>query len=917
MNDQTWRKIFVGREKELKILETAWKKAKGNEPQFITFLAETGVGKTRLVQHFYTWLHDQDDLNNYWPGTLECSGGSLAVNPVLTNQSGHKDIPWLWWGLRASDPAGCNPQQNSAIRDSLPRLEPHVEPIALKRYKNNLTKDTAVSAAISIANLISLGWFEPIISVYGHVRTYQIEKQRQKEEAITVAEVEKKKEEDVSQKIFDYIKTILNKEDADAPTVPVILVLDDAQWMDKTTLSFVEKLWIAAKRGNWPLLIIATHWLREWRLYNEALSDDISPKHPPQNLVDLIHRNPERFNDWKPHELHTLPGNALQSVLEDANALPGLKPEQQESILDRVGGNPQFLDDIILWIQGSPKRFFGVQDCSSPLTDKGEELVETIGKGHRGHIALIQERFGALDEDMCNLLGFGSYQGMRFVEPLTLEVAQKLYGEGVDWKGYFGKAIQPYTVINRVSEVADEFRQRNMFEIAREYFKDGDESAFRVALLSVLRQWFSSGRMAKQPVTDREILLILLVKELEDVQKEPELLIRVQINLVELYRDSFRSFDAFEIALKILETMPESGWPLTLLSISQQNNLAITLIEFSYHNEAVKIYSHLIEQMEKIKAKDANWKNNRAVVFMNRGHSISESNRSISALKDSDEGIRIERELLDALENYDECIRIKRELRDTLGKEEFPSEWKNGLAIALARRGLLLTGSNNFSEALSDFDEAILIGRELRDALGEKFLPEWQNDLAKALTSRGRFLMNPNHSPKSLKDNDEFLSMFADLEEVIEWENLTCADSVDFNKTAEKIGDAISIISKFSDARGEEFLPEQKNDLTSISTIPDELLSNFCKAREDYNEAILILSKLLDLLGENFPPEWQNNLAMAYYHCGLLMNSPDNLEQANHYFNQAYDLGSELHQKFGDKMKMVFKAASQKTKHDG
>ena len=47
--------------------------------------------------------------------------------------------------------------------------------------------------------------------------------------------------------------------------LPTILWLDNAQWIDASSTAFLEKLLPWAKNGKWPLLVIATHWEREWR----------------------------------------------------------------------------------------------------------------------------------------------------------------------------------------------------------------------------------------------------------------------------------------------------------------------------------------------------------------------------------------------------------------------------------------------------------------------------------------------------------------------------------------------------------------------------------------------------------------------------------------------------------------------------
>ena len=115
-----WRRQFVGREEELARLQDAWRKVAPTddsppEPQCVVLLAESGLGKTRLVQEFYRWLSREQDPKSdqhpqgYWPDAIQGDSESLSVNPSLPeDQSGLAPIPWLWWGLRFPDPKQHN-----------------------------------------------------------------------------------------------------------------------------------------------------------------------------------------------------------------------------------------------------------------------------------------------------------------------------------------------------------------------------------------------------------------------------------------------------------------------------------------------------------------------------------------------------------------------------------------------------------------------------------------------------------------------------------------------------------------------------------------------------------------------------------------------------------------------------------------
>ena len=111
---------FVGRETDLQHLVDAWKKAKEGQPQFEVILADSGFGKTRLIQEFYTWLSQNEDpkgIEGYWPDYLGKNGKSLEINPDFSEYKRKGKIPWLWWGLRWHDTFGTRNHTPSSLND--------------------------------------------------------------------------------------------------------------------------------------------------------------------------------------------------------------------------------------------------------------------------------------------------------------------------------------------------------------------------------------------------------------------------------------------------------------------------------------------------------------------------------------------------------------------------------------------------------------------------------------------------------------------------------------------------------------------------------------------------------------------------------------------------------------------------------
>ena len=122
--------VFCGRDNDLDYLREAWRiVTEENTLQVVTLLAESGLGKTRLVQEFYSWLAQthRSEGAGYWPSQIGQNQQNLLVNPVISDIDSKQDVPFLWWGLRLNDPEGRNQLLSSAVSTYLKALTPHLE----------------------------------------------------------------------------------------------------------------------------------------------------------------------------------------------------------------------------------------------------------------------------------------------------------------------------------------------------------------------------------------------------------------------------------------------------------------------------------------------------------------------------------------------------------------------------------------------------------------------------------------------------------------------------------------------------------------------------------------------------------------------------------------------------------------------
>ena len=156
------RTDFIGREHEINWLKAAWIQVCQGKSQVCVLRGESGFGKTRIVQAFYSWLSsDRDqDPQGYWPDVLLKDGNNLRLNPPPASFGDTKTLPWLWWGVRWRDPEGQNLSELSscALIDGLHHLEPHREALLARREKLKRTGKVAAELGTVAGELLSFGF---------------------------------------------------------------------------------------------------------------------------------------------------------------------------------------------------------------------------------------------------------------------------------------------------------------------------------------------------------------------------------------------------------------------------------------------------------------------------------------------------------------------------------------------------------------------------------------------------------------------------------------------------------------------------------------------------------------------------------------------------------------------------------------
>jgi hypothetical protein len=583
MSQPGWRRLFVAREAEMAWLQTAWREAQKGRPQLRVLVGDRGLGKTRLVQEFYRWLSRAEDPvtpawpEGYWPDAFTSEAVSLDVNPTFPkNRTGQAPpMPWLWWGLRWVMPEQSNKVTSGcALIDFQANLEPHTRPIFAKRQLWEHRKDalwkfgSVLSLVLPLHPGIAAKELLELATKYRHR-----EKDLKRVSDAGPADTSEAYRRDLETGLLETFRWILDPANTQAPTVPVIFVMDDAQWADPVTLSFVAKMFREARVRHWPLLVIATHWEAEWKV---NLRDAPSPGEYPTQLADL----PQWLNlgdTWT--ETGPIGAKLIGRISELSDimeaALPGLTQAQRKLILDKADGIPGLLEEILQHLIDHPQ-FFEQRQLTRPLTKRAEqEVLEQTFDYHK----FVANRFSRLEDHVRRILSWSSAQGMRFLASITEAIAQHVAPE------YFSRvrpaleaAEDPHCLVQLFHDCNEfnlgEFRQAAFYDVARKNlaFDENEAGAVDSALCGFFGSWLRSepgdAGNAGMKATERRNALEICVRKLSPDKPETRgLWATATAQLADLLASEGLWPQALRLAQQVADRMPQTLSPYSVMTI--------------------------------------------------------------------------------------------------------------------------------------------------------------------------------------------------------------------------------------------------------------------------------------------------------------------------------------------------------------
>jgi len=474
--DYIWRDITIERQELHDLIETWNSVSKDKKPKSIVLLANTGFGKTKLVQSFYENIHSSyDEKEQYYPKKLDSNNHSLSISPSISDINYSANMPYLWWGVRIPDQTNRN-SQCSSFFSSEPKIQlaRHITTELYKkdRYGDSLVKsikgvgDIALSLVESLSGIdLARSVFEGSLDVLTGLKEVfdNIDKDANKKLGETEEKIKFEDKELVLELISKYMKLTDKK--------PIIWLIDDAQWIDcdPLLLEVLEVVMNRAIEESWPILFLMTHWNNEW--------DELEKQN---KAVPAI------VNKFIINKIIKLGLFDLSPILD--KALPNIKLEHKKRIIGHINDgkqeendvlydNPRCLDEFLKEIYDG-KDIYLKGSINNQLVENWEDIfLKEKGALGLGCAELAKNRFRNLDYRLKNLLAWSSYNGINFPEKLVEAISKIAKYDKCDWhtceisEGFISRDIESERIISA-------FQDSKYRNIAYD-FLDGSDSVHR------------------------------------------------------------------------------------------------------------------------------------------------------------------------------------------------------------------------------------------------------------------------------------------------------------------------------------------------------------------------------------------------------------------------------------------------------
>ncbi|WP_422122339.1 AAA family ATPase [Planococcus sp. X10-3] len=486
---------FLARDNELNNLISKFTDSKENRTNFSLILGDSGLGKTRLIQEFYHYLSKNEDPGDFWPDVLNDTVHTMTISPAIEtfDKESNNNIPWYWFAIRCTNNDERNNGQHisplNQIRNQV-RLQLHA--IIEEQKKKTRQKSALKSSLTLIANYAfpgSSAVYDVVESVVQNIETgigsadsikdlWKFSRTKTNNNIKTVAENEEY--QSLVNQTLDLFSVLFQQKESES--IPLVLVVDDAQWADKLTLKFLEELVTRGNNEGWPVLIISTCWESSFKeqLHNFEVNNT--------SFASLYHKlSKNNFNyqgDVSKIVLSPVPIDAMTTIIR--SYFPKLNDEACGTIADQCSGDLELLKVFIDRLNSMHGYFSSDGELKVPLK-------KLKFKQHKKK-EVFRERILSLGKDFSILLAIGSAQGIKFSKSFldycathfNLDLKESIQNQ-------FTTFETPYNITRNsnslyLDDIA-EYKRRIYYEVSREIL---DDSPFTEELEQLLLLFYQN-----------------------------------------------------------------------------------------------------------------------------------------------------------------------------------------------------------------------------------------------------------------------------------------------------------------------------------------------------------------------------------------------------------------------------------------
>jgi tetratricopeptide (TPR) repeat protein len=381
----------------------------GSGPRLVALSAITGQGKTRVVQEFYAQLAASQQEPKYWPNRLDGNSDRWTqlrkrVAPEEFDVPAKARIPWIWWGVScAKRPDGRFAQ---ALFDDATQLGAHAGSL-YERMRADQKASVGVDGTIALLDvlgLLGLALAPPVgVAMMGggliktlwdhrelsqRLKTWKERRQEAKNDR-HLDLGSHGREGDIAE--LAQCATSLSRQ------VPLVLVVDDAHWADRTLVEFVDKI---MRDPTAQVLVIATSWpTSEKESEPGPFSSWLIGTKQNKSLAKRVDLLP--LDSLAPGELDELIHAKHAALFENGEA--ALTDETAAAIRDMSGSTPMGIEALL----DLPRVREAIR-IGDPIGATRERLPRDLE-------AALQSYWDDIPREVQSVLALAAVEGQRFL----------------------------------------------------------------------------------------------------------------------------------------------------------------------------------------------------------------------------------------------------------------------------------------------------------------------------------------------------------------------------------------------------------------------------------------------------------------------------------------------------------------------